>query len=168
VIRNAVLHLANEQPLLADLFAPPSGRDVSLVCTNLRTMNGSRPVFADHADSLFVFPYSHIRFVEVSAGALAAVTPVLSAGQLTDGSADGSNGSEGSGGGDPARQLVAAIAARAAEQAATATPDPGVEGPDSATAQGGDDGAAPADGPVDDLDEELELDEDFLRRVREI
>ena len=65
VIRNAVLHLANEQPLLADLVGMPQASDVTLVCTNLRTLGGKRPIFADHTESTFVFPMAHIRFVEV-------------------------------------------------------------------------------------------------------
>jgi len=44
VIRDVVLHMNNEQPLLADLFEAPSPGDVGLRCTNLRTMNGKRPV----------------------------------------------------------------------------------------------------------------------------
>src|SRR5690606_8425460 len=46
-IRNAVIHLLNEQPLLADLFELPGPADVALRCTNLRTMSGNRPVFVD-------------------------------------------------------------------------------------------------------------------------
>jgi hypothetical protein len=69
VIRNAVIHVLNEQPLLADLFEPPSAADVGLRCTNLRTMSGNRPVFIDASDSTFFFPYRHIRFVELPAAA---------------------------------------------------------------------------------------------------
>ena len=47
MIRNVILHLNNEQPLLADLYEPPSPGDVGLRCTNLRMMNGKRPVFVD-------------------------------------------------------------------------------------------------------------------------
>jgi len=64
-IRNAVIHLINEQPLLADLFGPPAGTDQGLLCTNLRTMSGTRPTFADHIESIFFFPYQYIRFVEI-------------------------------------------------------------------------------------------------------
>jgi hypothetical protein len=64
-IRNAVIHLNNEQPLLADLFDVPAPGDLGLLCTNLRTMNGKRPVFADHMASTFFFPYQHIRFLEI-------------------------------------------------------------------------------------------------------
>lgn len=70
MIRNAILHLTNEQPLLVDLFEPPRPDDVSLVCTNLRQLNGQRPIFVDRSESVFVFPYGQIRFLEVPAGAL--------------------------------------------------------------------------------------------------
>jgi hypothetical protein len=65
VIKNVVIHLINEQPMLADIDALPQPSDVAFVCTNLRTMNGTRPVFVDHSESTFVFPYAHIRFVEL-------------------------------------------------------------------------------------------------------
>ena len=65
MIRNVVLHINNEQPLLADLFELPNAADVGLRCTNLRTMNGKRPVFVDDINSVFFFPYLHIRFVEI-------------------------------------------------------------------------------------------------------
>ncbi len=72
MIRNAVIHVLNEQPLLADLYELPSATDLGLLCTNLRTMNSKRPVFADHIESVFFFPYLHIRFVEIPPGATGA------------------------------------------------------------------------------------------------
>ena len=71
MIRNAILHLNNEQPLLADLFELPGNNDVGLRCTNLRAMNGKRPVFVDEIASIFFFPYLHIRFVEIPPAAAA-------------------------------------------------------------------------------------------------
>jgi hypothetical protein len=68
VIRNAVIHIANEQPLLADLYEMPTSGDVSLVCTNIRMLDGKKPVFIDHSTSVFVFPYATIRFLEIMAG----------------------------------------------------------------------------------------------------
>jgi hypothetical protein len=68
-IRNAVIHLTNEQPLLADLFELPKAGDTTIMCTNLRTMGGKRPVFADHSASVFYFPYVHVRFLEIPPGA---------------------------------------------------------------------------------------------------
>jgi hypothetical protein len=80
VIRDAVLHLINEQPLLIDLFEAPSPGDAVLVGTNLRTMSRTRPLFAEREDSTFVFPYTHIRFVELpgTAAAIGSVEPILS------------------------------------------------------------------------------------------
>ena len=111
MIRNAVIHIANEQPLLVDLYSVPTSSDVSLVCTNVRMLDGKKPIFVDHSNSIFVFPYGTIRFLEIMAGS-------------TDG--------------------------------ATIAPE---------------DGALPADdaGSTDDGDDgDLELDEDFLRRIREV
>ena len=69
VIRNAVIHISNEQPLLADLYEMPVSSDVSLVCTNVRLLDGKKPVFVDHVGSVFVFPYLHVRFIEIPAAA---------------------------------------------------------------------------------------------------
>ncbi len=113
VIRNAVLHIANEQPLLCDLFEMPNPADVALRCTNLRMLDGKRPIFIDDIRGVFVFPYLHIRFIEVSpAEAAAAGLPV---------------------------EVPVAVA---------------VGGPHTPV-------------PADD-DGELEIDEDFLRRIREV
>lgn len=67
VIRNVVVHMNNEQPLLADLRALPSATDACLVCTNLRYVNGKKPSFTDALDSWFLIPLGIVRFVEVPA-----------------------------------------------------------------------------------------------------
>jgi hypothetical protein len=119
VIRNAVIHIQNEQPLLADLYEHPKPLDQGLVCTNVRTMDGKRPIFVDRSDSVFFFPYLHIRFIEIMAGA--AGLPAIEAPSATGAQAD-TNGHVGA-------------------------------GQDAADAE---------------ADSELELDEDFLRRIREV
>lgn len=68
MIADAVLHLHNEQPLLVDLLERPGPRDTVLICTNLRSLNGKRPVWADETESVFYFPYSIIRFIEIHPG----------------------------------------------------------------------------------------------------
>jgi len=65
VIRNAVVHLTGEQPVTVDLFEMPKAGDSLLVCTNMRTLDGKRPVFIDQIESTFVLPYLHIRFIEL-------------------------------------------------------------------------------------------------------
>jgi len=108
MIRAAVLHLADDQPLLVDLFGLPSPSDPVLVCTNVRSLTGKRPVWVDHVQSVYYFPWVHIRFVEIPPGIGETV------------------------GGVPAV----------------------IE-------------AAPPS-PMPDLEADLEIDEDFLRRVREV
>jgi hypothetical protein len=112
MIRNAVIHILNDQPLLADLVASPSSVDAVLICTNLRTMNGSKPIFIDDIRSLFVFPLAQIRFIEIPPGSRDEAAP-------------------------PA--------------GASAIEAPPPEAP-----------AAP------ERDADLEIDEDFLRRVRDV
>lgn len=70
MIRNARIHLSNEQPLLADLFDLPSASDVGLVCTNVRSLDGKRPIFIDSITGVFFFPYHAIRFLEIPEGAV--------------------------------------------------------------------------------------------------
>jgi hypothetical protein len=65
MLRDVVIHINNEQPMLADLTAEPSPSDVAVICSNLRTMNGSKPVWVDKADSTFVIPLAAIRLIEI-------------------------------------------------------------------------------------------------------
>ena len=104
VIR-AILHLLNDQPLSVELLDEPKASDAAVICTNLRSIDGKKPVFIDYADSTFVFPMASVRFVEVPTGVADA---------------------------DRARAVAAARAAEGADES-----------------------------------EDLEIDEDFLRRVRE-
>ncbi|MEO8469217.1 MAG: hypothetical protein ABI573_06070 [Chloroflexota bacterium] len=106
MIRNAIVHLFNDQPIMVDLFALPEASDAGLLCTNLRSIDGRKPVFIERSDSRFIFPYQHIRFVEV------------------------------------------------------VNEDEVAAGP----------GSVPVESPIaapDPIEEDLEIDEDFLRRVRE-
>jgi hypothetical protein len=65
VVHDVIVHIANEQPIMADLLALPLSSDTSLICTNVRTMNGKKPVFVSFEDSTFAFPMIHIRFIEI-------------------------------------------------------------------------------------------------------
>ena len=116
MLRNAVLHISNEQPLLADLFELPTPTDVALRLTNLRSMDGKRPIFVDDSKSVFLFPYHRVSFVEIPPQALAG-TEFSDAAPI------------------PENALVPV-------------------------------GAPSAGEPVED--DELEIDEDFLRRIREV
>ncbi|MFI5226017.1 MAG: hypothetical protein ACHQ3P_05025 [Candidatus Limnocylindrales bacterium] len=132
-----VVHLANEQPLLADLFDMPGPGDLALICTNLRTMNGGRPVFADDSSSFFVFALSFIRFVEIP----------------------------------PASQREAGLDMETLEALSFAGPSdrgrvaapPRPSGPPAV--RPGDPGRP---SKTSESEPELEIDEDFLKRVRDI
>jgi hypothetical protein len=136
VIADVVIHVANEQPLLADLFALPTAADAGLVCTNVRMLDGKRPVFIDHTESTFFFPYHMIRFLELPAGT--APQPEAAGRRNGSGRAKAAAGDEGS----PAPETLLPVAVAA-----------------------GQDGSPDAE---DDLDIELEIDEEFLQRIRDI
>ena len=125
MIRNVIVHLHNEQPLMADLYQMPAPTDSALVCTNLRDMNGKRPVFIDDSASYFSFSLTVVRFVEVPANSIRA------AGAATPG-------------GDAATEMGLIVA-------------------EDGTSQRDDRDAAAARSP----DADLEIDEDFLKRVRD-
>ena len=129
MIRNVCIHLANEQPLVADLFDLPSASDAGLLCTNVRSLDGKRPVFIDSITATFFFPYHIVRFLEIPEG---AIDPR----RLAD--VPGGTGDPADPGDDLRSRLPVLVA-----------------GP-------GDDAA---DG---DLDVGLEIDEDFLQRIRDI
>ena len=61
----AILHLLNDQPLVAELLAEPTPGDIALICTNIRMKDGKKPQFIDYAESVFVFPMAAVRFVEI-------------------------------------------------------------------------------------------------------
>jgi hypothetical protein len=77
VIR-AILHLMNDQPLAVDLLEEPTPRDIAIVCTNVRSIDGKKPVMIDYTTSTFVFPMVAIRFVEIlNPGEEGGTLPVL-------------------------------------------------------------------------------------------
>ena len=135
MIRNVAIHVSNEQPLLADLYNVPTPADVGMLCTNVRTMDGKRPVFIDRIDSTFFFPYRVIRFIEVSPEELRRHQAESEGGLDIAGTADAAAAS------DNQRLPVLAITAerQPEEPAADEEPDLG-----------------------------LEIDEDFLQRIRDI
>lgn len=79
----------NDQPLSVELIEEPKPSDLTVVCTNVRTIDGKRPVFIDFSASTFVFPMAMIRFVEIpQAGAeqerSAGLMPVAEAAEPED------------------------------------------------------------------------------------
>jgi hypothetical protein len=65
MIRNVILHLIGELPMKADIESLPTAADAGLLCTNLRTLEGRKPVSTEYLDSVFLIPYDVIRFIEI-------------------------------------------------------------------------------------------------------
>ncbi len=72
MLRDVVVHILNEQPLVADLVSEPMPSDSAVICRNLRTRNGKKPVFVDKGDSTFVLPLATVRFLEIPSESVAA------------------------------------------------------------------------------------------------
>jgi hypothetical protein len=65
MIRNVILHLHGELPMKADIESLPRAADAGLLCTNLRTLEGKKPLSTEYLDSVFLLPYNFIRFIEI-------------------------------------------------------------------------------------------------------
>jgi len=76
VIRNAVVHLVNDLPIMVDLEALPEAGDRSVRCTNVRTVDGKRPSFVHDQQATFVFPLGVIRMIEAQTVERAAAVTV--------------------------------------------------------------------------------------------
>lgn len=75
MIRNVILHLTGEQPMKADIEALPTAADAGLLCTNLRTLEGRKPLSTEFLDSVFLIPYNVIRFIEIPRVSIGATGP---------------------------------------------------------------------------------------------
>ena len=49
----------------ADIESLPRAADAGLLCTNLRTLEGRKPLSTEYLDSVFLLPYNIIRFIEI-------------------------------------------------------------------------------------------------------
>jgi hypothetical protein len=70
MIRNVILHLHGELPMKADVESLPTAADAGLLCTNLRTLEGRKPISTEFLDSVFLLPYNIIRFIEIPRAAI--------------------------------------------------------------------------------------------------
>ncbi len=139
MIRDVVIHIHNEQPIRADLVAEPDPTAVALICRNVRTMAGKKPVFVDRADSTFIIPLVHIRFIEMPLSSMDAAAAESRA-----------EAPEGSSAAEPVEGRVEGLARLGRLLSGDETDDQAgaAAGPES------------ADGPG--------LDDELLRRIREV
>jgi hypothetical protein len=80
MIRNVVIHLTGEQPIMVDLDQLPTATDVGVLCSNVKYIDGKKPTFIDHTESSFLFPMAHIRFIEIPSADVRRDQPRLQAG----------------------------------------------------------------------------------------
>ena len=71
MIKGVIVHIANELPIMVDLFEAPGPTASSVRCTNVRTVDGKRPAFIHDPRATFLLPWHVIRLIEVPAGAMA-------------------------------------------------------------------------------------------------
>jgi hypothetical protein len=63
-----VIHLHNEDPVLADMEKLPDPTHTSIVITNPRRRDGKPLGYVTEGAQIFVFPWSRISFIEVMGG----------------------------------------------------------------------------------------------------
>jgi hypothetical protein len=63
-----VIHLNNEDPVLADMEKMPDPTHTSIMFTNPRRRDGKALNYVTEGAQLFVFPWSRISFLEVMGG----------------------------------------------------------------------------------------------------
>ncbi|MGC9332806.1 MAG: hypothetical protein ACP5JJ_01565 [Anaerolineae bacterium] len=60
-----IVHLHNEDPILAEIETMPDPTHQSLVLTNPRRLDGRRIHYVTEGATAFIFPWTRITFVEV-------------------------------------------------------------------------------------------------------
>ncbi len=60
-----LIHVANEDAILADVEELPSPTDQAVVCTNIRRRDGKDVHYADSQAVTFMIPWHRINFLEI-------------------------------------------------------------------------------------------------------
>ena len=153
IIRNVVVHINNEQPIVVDLMAEPTPSDVALVCRNVRSLAGKKPIFVNAPDSTFVIPLAHVHVVELPQASLEAFAAESAAQAAQATEAAGTARTEAAG---AESEYSGFPLARRAWPTGDGE-DPWVEAAKTPTGDGPEGGPANPDG----------LDDDLMRRIRE-
>ena len=59
-----LIHIANADPIVAEMDSMPSATATHIVCTNPRARDGKIPHYIDPEAIRFIFPWHRITFVE--------------------------------------------------------------------------------------------------------
>jgi hypothetical protein len=65
-----MIHLVNEDPILAEMEELPGPSDRSITCTNLRRRDGKEIHYITPEAISFIFPWHRISFIEVLPGGM--------------------------------------------------------------------------------------------------
>jgi hypothetical protein len=65
----ALVHVKNEDPIVAELDEVPSATDTLIILKNPRRRDGKDIHYLDNQVTLVIFPYERINFVEILPGA---------------------------------------------------------------------------------------------------
>jgi predicted alpha/beta-fold hydrolase len=65
VAYSVILHLPNEDPLLAELDELPKAGDTNVSVTNIRKRDGGRVAYLDGDAERVFFPWHRITFIEI-------------------------------------------------------------------------------------------------------
>ncbi|MBN1139971.1 MAG: hypothetical protein JXM73_25605 [Anaerolineae bacterium] len=63
-----IIHMQNEDPILADMDKLPDPTHLSVTVTNPRRRDGKPLTYVTEGAQAFVFPWSRISFIEVMGG----------------------------------------------------------------------------------------------------
>ena len=60
-----ILHLSNEDPILAEMEELPKSNDTSVIVSNMRKRDGNRLSYVEAEAERFILPWHRITFIEV-------------------------------------------------------------------------------------------------------
>jgi hypothetical protein len=62
---SVILHLPNEEPVLAEMDELPKATDTSIIVSNLRKRDGTRVAYVESETEYLIFPWHRIGFIEI-------------------------------------------------------------------------------------------------------
>ena len=62
-----ILHMLNEDPIMAQMEALPDSQATNIVCSEIRRRDGKAVHFLNHGVTTVIFPMHRVHFIEVMA-----------------------------------------------------------------------------------------------------